>query len=399
MVKVSELRGQMPEGTGARPSSLRDLQRLIVPDVRSITPHHGDVGPTFGDAVAAFEKTQELFLAKRSWGGFGVVQHQINGFLAAAAPTGFRALVGRTMAAQVGFHTQMVRLPTLPKPTLPKLPPEVIECIRAQKALNQGDENTFWRFVEEQLGRPPDDLLREVLDLYFLPHVDRLPSWVILRLLEHHRRRLSYGRPEKWHAWLAGQVFQRLRKHPNHRLMRALRTIPGSPHERLKLELPKAVAVAEREGLFGGYFGDRYSWHNAFMLRDVERQIVDANRLLRDTRARQKLGDDEWDAWDMVISLEVLSEQEDKPFLNTPDSEEEFVEEEFARLEDERRRRRYELSKGLPPKERELMHFIIYLYDQEKHGDSVEDAAAQYLGKSPSSVRSQVHRMKQHFAS
>jgi hypothetical protein len=45
------------------------------------------------------------------------------------------------------------------------------------------------------------------------------------------------------------------------------------------------------------------------------------------------------------------------------------------------------------------MRFFLYVYDQEKHGDSVENAAAQYLGKSPSAVRSQVHRMKQHFAS
>jgi len=277
------------------------------------------------------------------------------------------------MAARVGFHVQVVRLPTLPKPALPKLPPETIEWIQAQKALRQGDETAFWRFVEKQLGRPPDDLLREVLKVYFLPHADRLPSWVILRLLEHHRRRLSYDRPEKWHAWLAGQVYQRLRKHPNHRLMRALGATPGSPYERLKSELPKAVAVAEREGLFGGYFGDRYSWHNGFMLGDVERQIVGAIRPLQETRKRQKHGDDQWSQF---VSLDELVELGQEP--QGEGGVKEFIEE-FARLEDERRKRRYELSKGLPPKERELMHFFLYVYDQVKHGDSLEDAAAQYL--------------------
>jgi hypothetical protein len=96
MVEVSDLRAQVPEGNGARPSSLRGLQGLIVPKVLGISSHLHDVRPTFDNAVTAFEKTQELFLAKRSWGGFGAVQHQINGFLSTAAPTGFRSSVERT---------------------------------------------------------------------------------------------------------------------------------------------------------------------------------------------------------------------------------------------------------------------------------------------------------------
>jgi hypothetical protein len=331
----------------------------------------------------------------RSWRGLGEVPHQINWFRPTVVPTGFESSVRRAMAAQVGFHVQVVRLPTFPKPILPKLPPEVIECIRAQKALKQGDEKALWRFVEKQLGRAPDDLLRGILDIYFLPHADRLPSWVILRLLEHHRRRLSYDRPEKWHAWLAGQVYQRLRKHPNHRLMRALRAIPGSPDEKLRSELPKAVAVAEREGLFGGYFGDRYSWHNAFMLRDIERQIVHTNRPLSETRKRQEHRDDQWSS--QIVSWDELVELGQEP--EGEGGVEEFIEE-FARLEDERwEQRRDMLSKGLTPAEQKLIRFVRFVYDQEKHGDSLELAAAHYLGKAPSTVRVQIHQIKQYLAS
>jgi hypothetical protein len=343
MVKVSELRGQVPGEGGAGSTSLQALQALIVPEVPSISSYVRDMRLALAPSLNAFEKTRELFLAKRSWPGLGDVPHQINGFRFTVVPTGFESSVRRMIAVQVGFHVQTVRLPTLPKPALPKLPPEVIEYIRAQKALKEGDQDAFWRFVEKQLGRPPDDLLREVLDLYFLPHVDRLPSWVILGLLEHHRRRLSYDRPEKWHAWLAEQTYRRLRKNPNYRLMQALRYYPGSPYKRLEAELRKAVAAAERDGFFGGFFGELYSWHNKYMLGDVERQIIHTNRPLRDTRSRQERDDVKRDA---VVSLEVLSEKDYKQFLSTPDLDEAFTE-----LEDERRRRRNELSKGLPPKE------------------------------------------------
>ena len=388
----------MPEEDGAWTTSLQTLQGLIVPKVSVLS-----ISPTVHDMRAVFG-VREDDLVKKAFSGFQLTPSSITfGISAHLATTTFlraqRASLLRSFEpwaaaidAAKGFSIATPRTPIFPKPTFPKLPPEHIECIRALGALEEGDEAPFWHFVEKQLGRPPDDLLLEVLDRYFLPHGRRLPSWVFVRLLDHHRRRLTYAKPERWYDWLAGQVYLRLRKTPEHRLMLSLQGYPASPYARLKMELPKAVAIAEREGFFGGYFGNPRSWHNEFMLGDVERQIVHANRPLRDTRKRQKRGDDEWDT---VVSLEMLGEQDRKQFLAAPD-----FEEEFASLEDERlERRRDELSKKLSPKEQELIHFIRRVYDQKKHGDSLVDAAAYHLGKAPSTVRVQIHQITQYLCS
>jgi hypothetical protein len=390
MVKVSELRGQAPGESRAWSTSFRDLfapRRIPVP---SISAHIPDVRTAFGVLPDDPKRALTGFQSKPSGITFSASAH--------LTITTFRdrqreGLTRRFLGPWAAAMDTSTRIPIFTKPTIPKLPPENIECIRALGALEEGDEAPFWHFVEKQLGRPPDDLLLGVLDRYFLPHGRRLPSWVFVRLLDHHRRRLTYAKPGEWYDWLAGEVYLRLRKTPGRRLMASLQGYPVSPYEILKIELPKALAIAESEGLFGGYLGNPRSWHNEFMLGDVERQIVHANRPLRDTRKRQKRGDDE--RWDAVVSLEVLSGEERKQFLAAPD-----LEEEFANLENERwERRRDELYKKLSPKERELIHFLRRVYDQEKHGDSPVDAAAQHLGKAPSTVRVQMHQITQYLCS
>jgi hypothetical protein len=387
MVKVTELMGAVPEGNDAKTTFLRTLHLLHKVSNPIIYSGLYDVRSALRVNMDAMKKAHPALPPGPSWTAFGAPTLDVLALRRLILPRGLVSPWAVPMGTARAFSTSVIQFPTFGKPAFPKLSPEQIKWMEVQEALEQGDEDPFWRFVEKQLGRPPDDLLRKVLNQYYLPHGGIIPTYMIFDFLDHHRRRLDHDKPEKWHAWLAEQVYERLRKHPNHRLMRALRHYSGSPHERLKLELPSAVKQGEHDGYYGGYFGNPYNRYNRFMLGDVERQIVHADQLLRNTHKRQEHHDDKWD---MVVSLDVLSEHAAQ-FEDTTE-----LEEQFARLEDERRDER---SKGLPPKERELLHFFRYVYNQEEYGDSPELAAARYLAKAPSTVRSQVYQMKRYFAS
>jgi DNA-binding CsgD family transcriptional regulator len=284
MVKVSELRGQMPEEDGAGFTSLQALRELIVPEVPSISSYLRDVRLVLAPSSNAFEKTQELLLANRSWGGFRDVSHQTSEFWPTTAPTGVRASVERMMAVQVGFH---VRLRTFKTVGFPKPPPEVIEFIRAQDALKQGDENAFWRFVEKQLGRKPDDWLRRILDRHYLPHGENIPSYLMLELLRHHRERLEARNQEEWYTHkFPTKVEGQLSKNMGNDLMRSLESYGASKDARLeglRENLRSVLVELEAEGYFPAEGRLRNEW-----LGEVEKHIVAENRLLRQTRKRDK---------------------------------------------------------------------------------------------------------------
>jgi hypothetical protein len=401
MAKLSDLRRQVPE-CGVEDASFLTVRELV----------RASTCLSFPSANAHFKAHSDDVVKKKALASLHA-KSSLTGFRAPVVPTiaswraslptlrsdarsvGFAHIRAIAVRPVIGSHAQKVDFLTVPRHPGFRLPPEAVAWVRASSAFAEGDATLLRQFVEDQLGRPPDELLVGVLEQYFLPHARSLPSRIILDLLDHHRRRLNWNNPEEWCRWLAEQVYRRLKKDPNHRLMKALEHNPGSPHEKLKSELRCAVAQAEREGLFGGYFGNPYSRHNAYMLGDVEKQIVYANRLLKDTRSRQKHNEDERDG---VVSLEALSWYEEEQFLSTRCKDEES--EEFARLEEERERRRDELSKRLSPKEQELIRFIIFLRDNPgKHDDSIYEAASRHLGKAPSTIRKQIYDITQFLAS
>jgi hypothetical protein len=407
MANLAALKKQVSEEGGAGGTSFRTVRErvgaLMYPTFPSATP------PFRVHADDAWKKALSNFQAKSSVTAFSVPTVPTIAYWRASLPTlrpaaqsiGFAHIRAVAISPAIDLRVHRVGFPTVPRFTGFQLSPEVVAWVRARIALGEGDATLFWRFVEDQLGGPPDDLLRGVLDKYFLSHADGLPSWVILDLLDHHRRRLNWNKQypaasREWHDWLADQVYRRLRKNPNHRLIKALEHYPESPYKRLRLELPLAVAQAEQDGFFGGYFGNPYSWHNRFMLGDVEKQIVHANRLLKDTRSRRERNDDKWIN---VVPLDLLSPHEEEQFLATADLEDES--EEFARLEEERwERRRDELSKMLSPKEQELIQLIRFLRDNpEKHDASIYQTVGRRLGKAPSTVRRQILNIKRYLAS
>ena len=167
----------------------------------------------------------------------------------------------------------------------PELSPEHVEWIRARDALERGDTDPFWRFVEGFLGRSPDDWLRGVLERHYLPHGGAIPTPIMLELLRHHKKRLESPDRGKWYVkQLAPTVERHLNKALGHDLMRSLESYGKSSTERLeglRQNLPGVLVQAEADGY---YFTDGMFRNE--LLGEVERIVIADNRPLRETRKR-----------------------------------------------------------------------------------------------------------------
>lgn len=256
---------------------------------------------------------------------------------------------------------------------------------QAIEAYEAGQEVRFWSLVEDEVGRRPDPLLRGVLERHYLPRGEEAEPWEYFWLVDHHRRRLKASNLDKWYRQLREQIYHDLNKNPRRRLMRALKGYPKSPPEkRLWSELPGALMHAEAEGFFAA-FGD--------LLGEVERRIVEDNRLLRHTR--KPLLDEHGEVTgDKIISSNA--QREDGEEFDLFDAFEKTLNvEEFERTEKERReRRRDELSKRFSPTELRIARFLRHEYNKEKHGPARELAASRELGISYPAVRVHVFNMK-----
>jgi DNA-binding CsgD family transcriptional regulator len=171
----------------------------------------------------------------------------------------------------------------------------LFDAVRAYRARGEG---SLWRWVEEYAGVQPDPKLKETLGLHIRLWGKGLSYFLICRLVNHHAARLRARDQGAWYIAHAGAIYDRLRKDPNHALMRSLRSC-RDPYAALRDLIPGALVQAEADGYWGGAVGDEF---DTLILHAIESIIVEENRPLRETRKRAK--DDATHA--PIVSLEAL---------------------------------------------------------------------------------------------
>jgi DNA-binding CsgD family transcriptional regulator len=279
MVKVTELMGTIPEGNGAKTTSLRTLRLLH--KVFNPIIYSGLYDVRSALRVNMVSDLRRFFASH----DFLAKTHQV--------------LLDQERRRIYQYQQAIWKVSTVLL-QLPRLSPEALQWIEAEEAREQGDTRPFWRFVEKQLGRPPDDLLRKVLERHYLPYGGHIPYPVILALLGHHKERLETPNQKEWYtSKLAARVERQLNKNVEHNLMRSLESYGASKAARLeglRENLPSVLIEVEADG----YFFTEGRFRNE-LLGEVERLVVAENRLLRQTRKREK--DEEGNELYKIVSL------------------------------------------------------------------------------------------------
>jgi hypothetical protein len=150
-------------------------------------------------------------------------------------------------------------------------------------------------------GVKPDAQLRVVLRQLVRQQRGEFPIRYLMDLTNHHRIRLVRPREAKRIHREAADLYDRLRKNPDHRLMQSLLGLGESPHKRLESEIPGALTISEtgvpsREEL----------------MRRVEDRIYNDNRRLGLTR---KLRENQFGyKEEQIISLDARPPEYEDPF-------------------------------------------------------------------------------------
>lgn len=205
---------------------------------------------------------------------------------------------------------------------LREMPPERAAFVAAAKAYDAGDEEPMEAWLAERVDGPIDPTLRGALEAWmWIEEEDEEENKIRRRgavkvsipaafdWARYHRKRLDTP-ARRWYEDRGEEFFRNLKKTPGHELMRSLEAYGGEgvsegvrlqrQKVQLKAEVKGAVMVAEAAGYYVGDSGRP-------MLRAVEKEVRDVNRLLRQTRKQIK--DRDGLKRDAVISPYRVSEK------------------------------------------------------------------------------------------